>query len=51
MQKDAVHQPDSGRFIQRRNPLPLSIRLWSRVDMSAGPDGCWLWMGGLNANG
>ena len=21
-------------------------RLWSRVDQSAGPTGCWLWMGG-----
>jgi DNA-binding CsgD family transcriptional regulator len=24
---------------------PLRERFWSRVDMSAGPDGCWLWTG------
>ncbi|MEQ6351506.1 HNH endonuclease [Ralstonia pseudosolanacearum] len=51
MQKDAIHQPESRRVIQRRTRLPLSVRLWSRVDMSAGPDSCWLWLGGVNAKG
>lgn len=51
MQKDAIHQPESRRVIQRRTRLPLSVRLWSRVDMSAGPDGCWLWQGSVNAKG
>ena len=51
MQKDAIHQPDSNRVIARRKPHPLTVRLWSRVDMSAGPGGCWLWLGGVNSNG
>ena len=51
MQRDAIHDPISGRHIQRRNALPLPVRLWSRVDMSAGPDGCWLWLGSTNARG
>ena len=26
-------------------------RLWSRVDQSAGPEGCWLWTGAASAGG
>jgi hypothetical protein len=26
-------------------------RFWQKVDRSAGPDGCWLWTGGLTHNG
>jgi len=26
-------------------------RFWSRVDVSAGPEGCWLWSGGVNHRG
>ena len=51
MQKDAIHQPNSGRHVHRRNPHPLSARLWSRVDMSAGLEGCWLWLGSTNVAG
>lgn len=51
MQKDATHQPNTGRCVLRRKPLPLSVRLWSRVDLGAGPDGCWLWLGSTNVRG
>ena len=30
---------------------PLPVRFWSRVDKSAGPDGCWIWMGGRARDG
>ncbi|NCX03675.1 MAG: HNH endonuclease [Betaproteobacteria bacterium] len=40
-----------GRAIERRNHHPLAVRLWSRVDMDAGPQGCWLWQGSVNAWG
>lgn len=26
-------------------------RFWAKVDKSAGPDGCWLWCGGVKAGG
>jgi hypothetical protein len=26
-------------------------RFWKNVDKSAGPDGCWIWKGGLSSNG
>ncbi|MFZ9539388.1 MAG: hypothetical protein ACO270_13695, partial [Burkholderiaceae bacterium] len=39
------------RAIERRNHHPLAVRLWSRVDMDAGPQGCWLWQGSVNARG
>src|ERR1035437_1194535 len=26
-------------------PRPLAERFWEKVDRSAGPDGCWLWLG------
>ena len=29
----------------------LADRLWGRVDRSAGPDGCWPWLGCLNRTG
>lgn len=29
----------------------LVERFWSRVDMTAGPDGCWLWLGGTGSRG
>ena len=51
MQKDAIDQPGSGRIIARRKPRPLTVRLWSRVDISAGPEGCWLWQGSVNDRG
>lgn len=51
MQKDAIDQPDSGRVIARRQPRSLTFRLWSRVDKSADPDGCWLWQGSVNDRG
>jgi hypothetical protein len=51
MQKDAIDQPGLGRIIARRKPRPLTARLWSRVDMSAGPEGCWLWQGSVNDRG
>lgn len=51
MQRDAIHQPNSSRHIHRRKSLPLSVRLWSRVDMSAGHDGCWPWQASTNAGG
>ncbi len=50
-QKDANALPISGRCIKRRQPCSLVVRLWSRVDMDAGPDGCWLWRGSVNAGG
>ncbi len=30
---------------------PLGIRLWGRIDQSAGPDGCWPWTGHIDAEG
>jgi hypothetical protein len=30
---------------------PLEERFWEKVDKSAGPDGCWLWVGGTNSRG
>jgi len=24
---------------------PITFRLWSKVDKSSGPDGCWIWIG------
>ena len=37
----------------RRGPGrgPEADRFWARVDKSAGPDGCWLWLGGRKHNG
>lgn len=32
-------------------PDTMAARLWSRVDRSAGPDGCWPWQGALDADG
>lgn len=32
-----------------RRSLPL--RLWEKVDFSAGPDGCWLWIGARQVAG
>lgn len=34
-------------------PLPLSLtrRLWTKIDRSAGPDGCWPWRGWANCDG
>lgn len=29
----------------------LAERFWARVDSSAGPDGCWIWTGGLHHDG
>lgn len=26
-------------------PLPLAVRFWRHVDVSGGPDACWLWTG------
>lgn len=30
---------------------PLIRSFWSQVDMSSGPDGCWLWTGLLSLDG
>jgi hypothetical protein len=30
---------------------PLEERFWSKVDKSAGPDGCWIWTGALTSVG
>ncbi|WKB50803.1 HNH endonuclease [Eleftheria terrae] len=35
----------------RRKRRPLADRLWARVDISAGNDGCWLWTGSTNTGG
>ena len=38
------HDPN----VRRRSgvpPRPLAERFWEKVDRSAGPDGCWLWLG------
>ena len=51
MQRDAIDQPNSNRIVLRRDAKPLSTRLWSRVDMSEGSNGCWLWQGSVNING
>lgn len=32
-------------------PIPLATRFWSKVDRSAGPDGCWLWTGNKDSLG
>lgn len=29
----------------------MDVRFWAKVDKSAGPDACWLWTAGRNANG
>lgn len=29
----------------------IQNRFWPRVDKSAGPDGCWLWIAGLGSEG
>src|SRR6478672_8974907 len=29
----------------------LEERFWSKVDRSAGPEGCWLWIGACDHNG
>lgn len=29
----------------------FAIAFWDKVDMTAGPDGCWLWMGATKSNG
>lgn len=34
-----------------RRPPSLAESLWSRVDRSAGPDSCWLWLGPRNSDG
>jgi hypothetical protein len=31
--------------------LSVADRFWSKVDKSAGPDGCWLWIGGVTPEG
>lgn len=30
---------------------PVQLRFWSKVDKSAGPDGCWVWMAGKHDAG
>lgn len=34
-----------------RKTKPITDRLWSRVDVSAGVDGCWPWLGATNPKG
>jgi HNH endonuclease len=29
----------------------FAVRFWALVDQSAGPDGCWPWMGNISPNG
>lgn len=36
---------------KNRRYMPWVDRFWSHVDRSGGPDACWLWMIGLQANG
>lgn len=31
------------------DPAPLLDRFWAKVDKSAGPDACWLWIGARNS--
>lgn len=31
--------------------VPVADRFWTKVDRSAGPDGCWLWTGALASSG
>lgn len=31
--------------------MTLQERFWAKVDKSAGPEGCWLWMAGLRKSG
>jgi len=31
---------------QYTKPIPAEKRFWEKVDKSAGPDGCWLWIAG-----
>jgi hypothetical protein len=52
---------ENGQGPQAENrPRPATVaspdtaeveRFWSKVDQSAGPDGCWLWLGGTTAKG
>jgi hypothetical protein len=32
-------------------PRPAAVRIWEKVDKSAGPDGCWLWLGCMKSGG
>jgi hypothetical protein len=34
-----------------RRRTPLAVRFWARVDVSAGSDACWPWMGARDPNG
>lgn len=34
-----------------RKYKPLIERFWSKVDQSAGPDGCWIWTAGRTSTG
>jgi hypothetical protein len=43
--RDAMSQQ---LFPRARNGLPLSDRLWRRIDRSSGADACWLWRGATN---
>lgn len=35
----------------RRATFPVQVRFWTKVDVSQGPTGCWLWMGSLTDRG
>lgn len=35
-------------YVQPRLAEPLEVRFWRRVDKSAGPAGCWPWLGTVN---
>ena len=37
----------------RRGPyrIPIEDRLWDKVDLSAGPDGCWMWLASVGGGG
>ena len=39
-----------GRFTTANDVSP-AVRFWSKVDRSAGPDGCWPWLGGVSDAG
>lgn len=30
---------------------PPEVRFWEKIDQSTGPDGCWPWLGGVDADG
>lgn len=44
----------SKRYLDREQRYPHTdpaTRFWSKVDKSAGPEGCWTWMGGISPSG